>query len=99
MFILEPATETVAKEKLEALCFAPHDVLTTPAARHRRQWQADRATTLGKSYRDKVDIYLQTADGSTKRLQAIVLDNDDDYLTLKSGAPLPLNCVLYIDFN
>ncbi len=98
MKVLEPATETVTKENLLALRFATHDVLSTPAEQHRRRWQADRATTLGNAYHNKVDIYFQTADGAMKRVQTTVWANDADHLTLKSGASLPLRCVIGIDF-
>ncbi|UYZ64321.1 hypothetical protein [Hymenobacter weizhouensis] len=92
------AFETVAKEDLLALRFAAADVLATTAERQRRRWEAERATTLGNAYHGKVDIYFQVDGGATKRVQTTVWASDADYLTLKSGAALPLRCVLGIDF-
>lgn len=93
-----PAVETIAKEDLLHLRFAGEDVLPTTAERQRRRWEVERATTLGNAYHGKVDIYFQVDSGATKRVQTTVWANDADYLTLKSGAALPVRCVLGIDF-
>ncbi|MCB2410204.1 hypothetical protein [Hymenobacter lucidus] len=98
MQTLEQTPEIVAKETVGALRFPAHDVLTLPVQRQWRRYEAERATTLGNGYHTKVDIYFQTADGATKRLYTTVWACDPEYLTLKSGASLPLRAVIGFDF-
>jgi hypothetical protein len=90
--------ELVQKEQLGNLRFAQYDVLTDAVAKQRRRLDADRAVTLGNAYHGKLDIYFQTADGETKRMATTVWAADSAYLTLKSGASLPLRAVLGFDF-
>ncbi|TGE28848.1 hypothetical protein [Hymenobacter metallicola] len=98
MQTLEQSPELVAKENLGTLRFPAHDVLSLPAQRQWRRYEAERATTLGNGYHSKVDIYFQTATGETKRLYTTVWACDSEYLTLKSGAALPLRSVVGFDF-
>ncbi|TYZ07803.1 hypothetical protein FY528_13990 [Hymenobacter lutimineralis] len=90
--------EIISKEVVQQLHFPVSDVLATPDARNLRRYSAERATTLGNGYHGKVDIYFKTADGETKRVQTTVWANDAEYITLKSGAFLPMRSVLGIDF-
>ena len=90
--------ETLPKESLTSLRFSPHDVLHQPADRLLRRRSAERAATLGNAYHGKLDIYFQTIDGSTKRVQTTVWAADSDHLTLKSGVMLPLRAVVWMDF-
>lgn len=90
--------ETLPKEALTGLRFAPRDVLSTPADRLLRRRNAERAVTLGNAYHGKLDIYFQTADGTTKRVQTTVWAADADHLTFKSGVLLPLRAVVWMDF-
>ncbi|MFD2784385.1 hypothetical protein [Hymenobacter rubripertinctus] len=94
----DASVETVGKERIPQLRFAPHDVLTDPVAVHRRRHDAERAATLGNAYHGKLDIYFRTADGATKRVYTTVWATHQDYLTLKSGIALPLHAVLSFDF-
>ena len=99
--VLKPSDatlETVAKERIPALHFAPQDVLTDPVAQNRRRYDAERAATLGNAYHGKLDIYFRTADGATKRVSTTVWATHQDHLTLKSGITLPLQAVLSFDF-
>ena len=93
-----PTVEIVEKEDITAMQFGHDDVLTDEAARQHRRVDADRAATLGNAYHGKLDIYFQTADGGAKRVATTVWAADSDYLTLKSGASLPLRAVLGFDF-
>ena len=98
-----PATdqpiETVAKEAIPSLFFGHDDVLVDSLpARQRRRADADRAVALGNAYHGKLDIFFQTADGQTKRVQTAVWAADSEHLTLKSGTTLPLRAVLGFDF-
>ena len=90
--------DIVEKEALSTLQFPHDDVLPDLAARQRRRADADRAVTLGNAYHGKLDIYFHTADGATKRVATTIWAADADYLTLKSGASLPLRAVLGFDF-
>ena len=90
--------EIVEKEELTQMTFAHDDVLPDEAARRHRRTEADRAVTLGNAYHGKLDIYFQTADGATKRMATTVWAADNDHITLKSGASLPLRAVLGFDF-
>ena len=92
------AVETVDKEVIPTLHFPHDDVLTDPAARLRRRVDAERATTLGNAYHGKLDIYFQTADGETKRVATTIWAAHAEYLSLKSGATIPLRAVLGFDF-
>jgi|SRR6476661_2639812 len=90
--------ETVAKETLPTLHFPQEDVLKTEAERRRRAHEAQRAVTLGNAYHGKLDIYFQTADGATKRVQTTVWAADGEHLTLKSGVSIPMRAVSSMDF-
>ena len=90
--------ETVEKETLPTLTFAPDDVLADQAARERRRADAERAARLGNTYQGKLDIFFQTADGQNKRVQTTVWAAHHEYLSLKAGITLPLRAVLGFDF-
>lgn len=90
--------ETIEKETIPNLQFAPDDVLTDKDALERRRADAERATRLGNTYQGKLDIFFQTADGQTKRVQTTVWGAHPGYLTLKAGIMLPLRAVLGFDF-
>ncbi|GAA4350264.1 hypothetical protein GCM10023185_07900 [Hymenobacter saemangeumensis] len=90
--------ETVAKEELHMMHYPQEDVLKTEAERRHRAHEAQRAVTLGNAYHGKLDIYFQTADGATKRVQTTVWAADDEYLTLKSGVSIPMRAVSWMDF-
>jgi hypothetical protein len=90
--------EIIEKEDIVTLNFGHDDVLAEPEDRQRRRADADRAVTLGNAYHGKLDIYFKTADGATKRMATTVWAADAEYLTLKSGASLPLRAVLGFDF-
>jgi hypothetical protein len=90
--------ETVEKESIPSLRFAPADVLTDKAQLERRHADAERAARLGNAYHGKLDIFFQTADGQTKRVQTTVWATHSEYLTLKAGIMLPLRAVLGFDF-
>jgi hypothetical protein len=98
MHTLEHSPEIVAKEIIGTLRFSSRDVLTLPAQRQWRCYEAERATTLGNGYHSKVDIYFQTSDGQVKRVYTTVWACDPEYLTLKSGGSLPLRAVVGFDF-
>jgi hypothetical protein len=98
MHTLEQSPEIVAKEDIGSLRFSSLDVLPLPAQQQYRRYEAERATTLGNGYHSKVDIYFQTADGQTKRMYTTIWACDAEYLTLKSGASLPLRAVVGFDF-
>ena len=91
--------QTVEKEDIPSLAFASHDVLATNLPeRERRQADAERACRLGNAYHGKLDIFFQTADGQTKRVQTAVWGALPEYLTLKAGIMLPMRAVLGFDF-
>ena len=90
--------ETVDKEQIPLLRFSQEDVLTDKAALERRRVDAERATRLGNTYQGKLDIFFQTADGQTKRVQTTVWGAHPEYLSLKAGITLPLRAVLGFDF-
>ncbi len=98
-FIPAAATvEIVEKEVIESLLFPTEDVLPEATDRQRRRADADRAVKLGNAHQGKLDIYFQTADGTTKRVATTVWAADAEYLTLKSGATVPMRAVLGFDF-
>jgi hypothetical protein len=90
--------ETVDKEVISSFHFPHDDVLTDPAARLRRRVDADRAATLGNAYHGKLDIFFQTADGQTKRVFTTIWAAHAEYVSLKSGATIPLRAILGFDF-
>lgn len=90
--------DTLPKEAISSLRFAQQDVLSNPTDRVRRRHDAERAATLGNAHHCKLDIYFQTVDGTTKRVQTTVWAADGDHLTLKSGVSLPLRAVVGMDF-
>lgn len=91
--------ETIEKEVIPTLRFPHDDVLSrSKAESERRRVDADRACRLGNAYHGKLDIFFQTADGQTKRVQTAVWGAHPEYLTLKAGIMLPLRAVLGFDF-
>jgi hypothetical protein len=93
-----PDVETIEKETISGLAFPHDDVLNDPAERLQRHHDAERAATLGNGYQGKLDIYFQTADGITKRVQTTVGAAHEEYITLKAGATIPLRAILHFDF-
>ncbi|AHJ97463.1 hypothetical protein [Hymenobacter swuensis] len=94
----DASIETIDKELIPTLHFPTEDVLTDPLEVKRRRFDAERAATLGNAYHGKLDIYFQTADGSTKRVYTTVWATHEENLTLKSGIALPLRSVVSFDF-
>ena len=90
--------QLIEKEAIPTLHFPHDDVLTDPAEQEQRRRDADRATSLGNAYHNKVSIYFQTDDGATKCVNASVWAAHEQYITLKSGITLPLRAVLGITF-
>lgn len=98
MLAVTQSAETVAKETIPTLRFSQNDVLPTAEERTTRRHDAERACALGNNYHGKLDIYFQTADGQTRRVQTTVWAVQEDYITLKAGVILPLHAVLGFDF-
>ncbi|MCC3156936.1 hypothetical protein LJ737_06790 [Hymenobacter sp. 15J16-1T3B] len=98
MLVVTESAETVAKETIPTLHFAPEDVLSTPDARKLRRFDADRACALGNNEHGKLDIYFKTADGHTKRVQTTVWGVHETYITLKAGITLPIHAIIGFDF-
>ena len=91
--------ETLHKEDIPSLHFGHDDILAHDlTSRQRRRHDADRAAALGNAHHGKLDIFFQTADGQTKRVQTAVWAADSEHLTLKSGISLPMRAVLGFDF-
>ncbi|PRY13254.1 hypothetical protein CLV24_106169 [Pontibacter ummariensis] len=88
----------IAKEQLHSFRFAQEDVLTDLAARQKRQWDINRATSLGNAYRGKVEITFQTAEGEKKRVDTTVWAVDDLFMILKAGRYIPIISVLGVEF-
>lgn len=90
--------QLIEKESIPTLHFPSDDVLTDPADQEQRRHDAERATTLGNAYHNKVSIYFQTDDGATKYVNTSVWAAHEQYLTLKAGITLPLRAVLRFSF-
>jgi hypothetical protein len=91
--------ETIEKEVIPTIQFAPADVLAhDQAARERRLVDADRAARLGNAYHGKLDIFFQNATGQTLRVQTTIWGAHPEYLTLKAGIMLPLRAIVGFDF-
>ena len=89
---------TINKEQVATERFGRADVLAGLVERQHRRWEVSRAVALGNAYHGKVDIFFQTADGSTKRVQTTLWAADSEHLTLKAGVMLPLRAVLGVAF-
>ncbi|RZK32868.1 MAG: hypothetical protein EOO57_14510 [Hymenobacter sp.] len=91
--------QTIEKEDIPTLLFSHDDVLAdSQAERERRRVDAERAARLGNAYHGKLDIFFQTSDGQTLRVQTAVWGALPEYLTLKAGIMLPMRAVLGFDF-
>lgn len=88
----------VNKEEIPNFRFGKADVLSDPAARQKRRWDANRATVLGNGYHGKVEILFETSDGEHKKVDTTIWDCDQNYLILKSGASIPIRSVHSIEF-
>lgn len=98
MLVVTQSAETVAKETIPTLHFPHEDVLATAEERKQRRFDADRACALGNNEHGKLDIYFNTADGQTKRVQTTVWGVHETYITLKAGTTLPLHAIIGFDF-
>ena len=90
--------ELIEKESIPTLHFPHDDVLTDLDEQKQRSHDAERATSLGNAYHNKVSIYFQTADGATKCVNTSVWAAHEQYITLKAGITLPLRAVLGFTF-
>ncbi|GGF25581.1 hypothetical protein [Hymenobacter cavernae] len=90
--------ELVEKENIPTLHFPYDDVLPDPEAQKLRRSEAERATSLGNAYHNKVIIYFQTDDGATKCVNTSVWATHEEYITLKSGITIPLRAILGFTF-
>lgn len=79
----------IEKELLDVLQFPTQDVLTGNEQIEHRRYEAQRATKLGNSFKDKVKIVFEDMEGK-KMVETTVWGISDRYLMLKRGLILPL---------
>ena len=89
---------TIDKEQIPNLKFSHTDVLNNVQERKKRMHDVSRATVLGNGYHGKVEIFFETADGESKRVDTTIWDCDQEHLILKSGACIPLRSVYGVEF-
>ena len=88
----------VEKETISAMTFPRQDVISAETDRKTRHRHAERAALLGNGYQCKVHIIFMTADEEVKMVETTVWDADDEHITLKSGAIIPVCAILKIEF-
>ena len=89
---------SIEKEQIPALKFGNKDVLSDLQARKKRMHDVSRASILGNGYHGKVEIFFQTAEGETKRVDTTIWDCDQEHIILKSGSWIPIRSVYGIEF-
>lgn len=86
----------VRKEKIEALRFRPEEVLQSADARRHRFETLQKALSLGNVYRQKVIICFM-ADTTVHHTLGTVWYADEQHVSLKGGATLPVNRILKVE--
>jgi hypothetical protein len=90
--------DLIQKEQVGTLHFATNDVIAEAADRRIRAHNIERACTLGNAHHGKVLIHFRTADGHSYRLDTTIWACDDQFITLKAGASLPVRAITEIEF-
>lgn len=85
--------ELIEKEALPNLKFAKAEVLQDPEKRKLRAADLYRAQTLGNLSHTKVNITFETEDHHYYRVNTTVWAVGNDFISLKSGIFLPIQCI------
>ncbi len=84
--------ENIEKEKIEALKFPTHEVLTDKDAIKERESELNRALSLGNLEHTKIKIYFED-DKSRKLVETTVWGVTDKRVILKQGVVIPIHRV------
>jgi hypothetical protein len=90
---MNTTTDTITiieKELLDTLHFPQDEVLSDAVLIQYRRYEAQRAMKLGNSFKDKVKIVFEDAEG-LKMIETTVWGMTDSDLIFKKGMMLPLN--------
>ncbi|AKD03513.1 hypothetical protein POKO110462_06140 [Pontibacter korlensis] len=91
-------TKLISKERIPTLKFSKKDVLQDSSEKSRRYDDANRATILSNTNRNKSMITFKTASGEKKCVEATLWGLDKDFVLLRSGMFLPLRSILEINY-
>lgn len=83
---------TIEKEVIEKLHFPENEVLDLPEEKAKRRYDAERAMKLGNSFKDKVKIVFEDAEG-IKMAETTIWGVTEKMLLLKRGMMIPLHRV------
>ncbi|HEX8548279.1 MAG TPA: hypothetical protein VF691_15060 [Cytophagaceae bacterium] len=87
------------KESVPGFSFSKEDVIHEDFLKLKRHLHLKRAEMLGNSYKSKVRIMFQTANGEMKRIYTTVWAATSDYIAIKSGVSIPTKSIVSIDFD
>lgn len=95
-----PTTTThfIPKETIKQIAFVEEDVLSDGLSRQVRQFNLQRAQTLGNGYHKKVIISFFTDKYELRRVETTVWSVDETHISLKDEIVLPIHAILAIDF-
>jgi len=93
---LETLSCFVLKEDLNSITFSETDVLKDRKKRNLRSYYLDRATKLGNTLKNKVDIYFKDDQNKLMRINTTVWAHTNNFVVLKKGTVLPLKSIVYI---
>ena len=89
----------IEKERVSSDHFyTREDVLKEAEARVSRMKKLKRATILGNGSRNKVRIIYKDAGGKFKQVHTTVWAVGGNFVTLKAGVAIPLNCIYDVKF-
>ena len=88
----------IEKEKILHVSFPKYDVLSDASERAQRLRHIERAALLGNGYQCKVHVVFLTADNSVQVVYTTLWEADSQYITLKSGALIPVTAILRVVF-
>ena len=88
----------IEKEKVLQLSFPKFDVLSDVTERAQRIRNIERAALLGNGYQCKVHVVFMTSEQKVQVVYTTLWEADHEYITLKSGALIPVSAILRVVF-
>jgi hypothetical protein len=86
----------IDKLQVSSQSSCPTEILQNPADRNIRQYELNRALTLGNLYKHSVKIYFVSANGEQLETEATVWAVTEKYVQLKGGNYIPIRSITQV---
>lgn len=86
----------IDKLQVSSQSFWPTEILQNPADRNIRQYELNRALTLGNLYKHSVKICFVDANGEQLETEATVWAVTEKYVQLKGGNYIPIRSITQV---